>query len=113
MRAKPTQSVCEFAGVAPSAPAAGSKLGIALKTLGQIPINGLRMPPEGDTSGWYVWCGREPSDAEDFYSPLHIEHIGDYLPLVSEYLSLPPGYRFLIDGENYEDVWFDAGLLEI
>jgi len=113
MRARATQSVCEFVGVAPSTPAPGSKLGIALQTLGQIPVNGMRVPPEGDTNGWYIWCGVELSDAEDFYSALHIEHIGRYLPLVSEYLSLPPGYRFLIDGENYEDVWFDVRLLEV
>ena len=89
MRARPAQSVCEFAGVAPSAPAVGSKLGVALLTLGQTPIHGLRMPPVGDTNGWYIWCGGEPSEAEDFYSPLHVEHIAEYLPLVAEYLSLP------------------------
>lgn len=113
MRVKSTQSACEFAGVEPSVPAPGSKLGIALSTLGRIPIHGMRVPPDRETNGWYIWCGGEPSQADDFYSPLHIEHIGKYLPSVTEYLNLPPGFRFLIDGENYEDVWFDARLLEI
>jgi hypothetical protein len=72
----------------------------------------LRHPVSGDASGWYIWCG-EPSDAADFYSPLHVEHIAEYLPEVTEYLDLPPGYRFLIDGNNYEDVWFDASLLKV
>ena len=36
----------------PSAP--GTKVGIALDTLIQAPINGLRHPPEGDTNGWYI-----------------------------------------------------------
>lgn len=30
-------------------------------------INGLRYPPEGDTTGWYIWSG-EWSDAPDFFS---------------------------------------------
>lgn len=37
--------------------------------------------------------------------------IQKYLPEVKKYLDLPPGYRFLIDGNNYEDVWFEAELL--
>ena len=52
------------------------------------------------------------SEAPDFFSPLHVEHLAAHLPKVVEYLDLPPGYRFLIDGENYEDVWFDEKLLE-
>jgi len=30
-----------------------------------------------------------------------------------EYLGLPVGYRFLIDNEWYEDVWYDESLLNI
>lgn len=33
------------------------------------------------------------------------------LPEVLPYLELPPGYRFIIDGKGYEDVWFDESLL--
>ena len=34
------------------------KVGIALNVKdGNFPINGLRHPPEGDTSGWYIWAG--------------------------------------------------------
>jgi hypothetical protein len=51
------------------------------------------------------------SQNDDFFSPLHVEHIVEYLPEVKEYLDLPPGYRFLIDGYNYEDVWFEQELL--
>jgi len=75
-----------------------------------LPIHGMRTPPIGTTNGWYIWCG-DLSDADDFFAPLHVDHIGDYLPAVAEYLDLPPGYRFLIDGMGYEDVWFDANLL--
>ena len=102
--------VCDKCGVDPITPEAGSKLGVALKTLGQEPINGLRHPPEGETNGWYIWCGDSLSESDDFFQPLHIEHIDDYLPLVKKYLDLPPGYRFQIDSKNYEDIWFDSDL---
>ena len=111
MKIKREQTVCEWKGVEPVIPEAGSKLGIALETLGQIPINGMRLNEENGTNGWYIWCGEEMSKADDFFSPLHIEHISEYLPEVEEYLELPPGYRFLIDGNNYEDVWYDGELL--
>ena len=111
MKIKREQTVCEWQGVDPVKPEAGSKLGIAIETIGKVPINGLRHKEENGTNGWYIWCGEEMSQAEDFFSPLHIEHITEYLPEVVEYLDLPPGYRFLIDGNNYEDVWYDEELL--
>ena len=87
------------------------KLGIAEGVRkGQLPINGLRHSPSGDTSGWYVWAGEEPSDAPDFFIPLHVEHLDEWCPHVKKYLGLAPGWRFVIAG-NYEDVWFDRRLL--
>jgi len=112
MRIAKLQSVCEWAGVEPVVPLPGSKLGLAIRSLGSGPIHGLRHPPTGDTNGWYIWCG-ELSKADDFFSPLHVEHLAEYVPLAVEYLALPPGYRFLIDGGNFEDVWFDSALLEV
>ena len=102
--------VCEKQGVEPIKPEPGSKLGVALSTLGQEPINGLRHPPEKGTNGWYIWCGNSLSDEEDFFQSLHVEHIDEYLPLVKKYLDLPPGYRFQIDNNGYEDIWFDTEL---
>ena len=112
MRIARQQPVCEWVGALPQPPRPLSKLGLALSTLGQKPIHGLRLQPTETTNGWYVWCGGEMSDNQDFFSPLHVEHIKEHLPAAVEYLNLPPGYRFLIDGENFEDVWFDASLLE-
>jgi hypothetical protein len=111
MKNKREQTVCECKGVEPVKPETGSKLGIAIETIGKMPINGLRHKEENGTNGWYIWCGEEMSQEEDFFSPLHIEHIKEYLPEVEEYLDLPPGYRFLVDGNNYEDVWYDEELL--
>ena len=80
--------------------------------LGRSPSTACVIPQKEIRTGWYIWCG-EYWEAPDFFSPLHVEHISDYLPAVAEYLSLPPGYRFLIDGASYEDVWFDASVLEV
>lgn len=111
MKIKREQTVCEWAGVEPVIPGVGTKLGIALSTIGKQPINGLRHKVENGTNGWYIWCGSEMSKADDFFSPMHVEHISEYLPTVQEYLNLPPGYRFLIDEGNHEDVWFDQELI--
>ena len=89
-----------------------SKLGFALQTQGMLPINGLRHPPEGDANGWFIWRGEELSAAADFFSPLHTRHLVDSCPEALKFLSLPPGYRFLVAGD-YEDVWFDQSLLEV
>ena len=89
-----------------------SKVGIALATIEQRPLNGLRHPPEGETSGWYLWGGQELPTDPNFFDPLHAEHLSKRCPDLVKFLGLPPGYRFLLDG-NYIDVWFDAGLLMI
>jgi len=77
-----------------------------------VPINGFRHPPEGDTTGWYIYAGEELSDDPDFFKPLHVERLDEWCPQIRKYLGLPPGWRFLIAGE-YEDIWFDEALLEV
>lgn len=77
---------------------------------GLLPVNGLRHPPEKDTTGWYIWGGEELSDDPGFFEPLCVEHLQDRCPSVLPYLGLAPGWRFLIAG-HHEDVWFDSALL--
>lgn len=90
-----------------------SKIGIAANIReGILPINGLRHPPAGETSGWYIWAGEELSDAPDFFQPLHVEHLSDWCPQIQKYMGLPPGWRFLVAGE-YEDIWYDKELLTV
>jgi hypothetical protein len=90
----------------------GLKVGIAANVQGTSQhINGLRHPPEGDTTGWYTWAGDVLSDAEDFFLPLHIAHLEEWCPQILKYLALPAGWRFLV-ARDYEDVWFDASLLD-
>ena len=110
---KAQRQVCEQHG-APFDPAApDTKVGIALNVRdGLMPINGLRHPQREDANGWYIWAGEVLSSEDDFFKPLHIEHIPGWCPQVKKFLALPPGWRFLIAG-NYEDVWFDETLLAI
>jgi hypothetical protein len=77
---------------------------------GILPINGLRIKPEGDTTGWYIWAGEEFSTDSDFFQPVHVVHLESWNPLIQKYLGLGSGWRFLVT-ENYEDVWFDSDLL--
>lgn len=90
---------------------AGEKVGIALQTLGRLPLNALRHSVEGGTCGWYIWAGEEMSEAADFFQPLHVEHLESYVPELLPFLGLPPGWRVLLAGE-YQDVWFDRNLIE-
>ncbi len=88
------------------------KVGIASNIKeGIFPINGLRINPEGDTTGWYIWAGETLSDDEDFFQPTHVEHLDSWNPLIKKFLGLSPGWRFLITND-YEDVWFDEKLLK-
>lgn len=89
-------------------------IGVALKSFdnGQMPVNGLRHPVQNEQSvNWYIWAG-EYSDAQDFFSPVHVSHLLQICPKAISYLGLPPGWRFLFD-DHYEDVWYDESLLEI
>lgn len=104
------RQACDRVGAEPLEAPADLKLGIAKEALsGHRPINGLRHPPEADTTGWYIWAG-DFSTAPDFFVPLHVEHLEAACPEVVRYLALPPGWRFLI-ADGYEDVWYDPSLL--
>lgn len=102
--------------VAPVPPLASEKVSIALATLDQVPLNGLRHRPEAGTSGCYIWGGTTLSEAPDFFDPLHHHHMPEYCPaalpfLALPFLALPPGWRFLA-APGQVDVWFDPALLE-
>jgi hypothetical protein len=105
------RAVCNQHGAEFLPPVPGSRVGIAIETLGLQPLNGLRIDPGSGVCGWFLWAGGEPSDAEDFYKRMCIEHVADYCPAAISFLALPPGWRFLTDG-NHVDVWFDATLTE-
>jgi hypothetical protein len=77
------------------------------------PVNGLRHSITRDTTGWYIWGGELFSEDKDFFTPLHVQHLYDLCPQIIKYLGLPPGWRFLIDLNGYEDVWQDLSLLDV
>jgi hypothetical protein len=103
---------CNRFGVAPVASPPDLKVGISKNVRsGAYPIHGLRHPPQGDTTGWYLWAGEELSGEPGFFEPVHVGHLAELRPEVLAYLSLPPGWRLLI-APDYEDVWEDSSLLE-
>ncbi|HZH14373.1 MAG TPA: hypothetical protein VE057_08460 [Archangium sp.] len=88
------------------------KVGISLNVRsGLMPINGLRHPIQGNTTGWYIWAGGEPSAEPDFFQPVHVAHLAESCPLALKFLGLPPGWRFLV-ADGHEDVWEDPSLLD-
>lgn len=91
------------------------KLGVndSIKS-GVWPIHGLRHPTTNTTNGWYLWAGGEIDQADDdFFQPIHAEHLSEWAPFILPYLGLPPGYRFLLGEKNYVDIWFDEHLLDV
>ncbi len=107
------EAVCIRYGAVPMAASADRKVGIALNVRdASYPVNGMRHPPEGDTTGWYIWAGEDLSDDPNFFVPLHVEHLSEWRPEILKFLALPPGWRFLV-AEKHEDVWYDADLLNI
>lgn len=115
LEASPEQeALCKRYGV-PCVPSpAGLKVGIARNVRsGLLPINGLRHPQVGDTTGWYIWAGEGgPPTDPNFFVPLHVEHLAEWCPAVIRFLGLPPGWRFLL-AKECEDVWNDPSLLHV
>jgi hypothetical protein len=108
------ESICRKYNAAFLEPDGDKIVGVAGSLDGSvIPLNGLRHPQTGTTSGWYIWAG-EYSAKKDFFKPMHLKHLIELYPDVAPYLGLPPGWRFLVDtGQAYEDVWQDDDLLKI
>jgi len=93
----------------------GKLIGVALESFNssEILVNGLRHPDENkNVINWYIWNG-EYSLADDFFQSIHIHHLLKMCPKAINYLGLSQGWRFLFDGNGYEDVWFDESLLLI
>lgn len=109
--------VCNRYGTTYLASPFGKLIGVAIETFkggNSMPVNGLRHPVESDrSSNWYIWAGENYSEANDFFKPMHISHLVELCPQALHYLGLPPGWRFLFDDKQYEDVWYDKQLLSI
>ena len=78
---------------------------VAKQTLHKDPIVGIRKKPEGEENiSWYIYAG-ELEEGTDFFETMTIKELQDILPDVLPYLALDVGYRFMIDEDDYEDVW--------
>jgi len=110
--ATPSGSI-EIPDIDPRRPPPDEMLGLAMDTVRLAPLNGLRYPPESGSSGWYIWGGDSFSQAADFFTPIQVRHLNDYVPNILPFLDLPPGFRFLIDDSGHKKVWFDGSLLGV
>ena len=104
------KNICASVGVEADPPALHLRLGVSRSARTDLPVHGLRLEPQTNTCGWYIWAG-EMSEDEHFFEPHHVYHIEDVCPVAVPFLGLPPGWRFLTDGD-YVDVWFDPAILE-
>lgn len=78
---------------------------IAKHTLDKEPIVGLRKNPETDENiCWFIYGG-ELEEGEDFFETVTVKELEEILPEAIPYLSLETGFRFMIDRDDYEDVW--------
>ena len=59
-------NICSRLGVLPDRPDSKSILGLAIGSLGNDVIHGLRHPSIENTNGWYIWSG-EFKDNADFF----------------------------------------------
>jgi hypothetical protein len=107
------RALCIRLGAKFAPASASSTLGISLNVRTDLlPLNGLRHPPANGSNGWFIWAGDVLEPREDFFVPLHLQHVGDWRREALKFLALPPGWRFLV-ADAHEDVWFDATLLEV
>ena len=102
----------EIPDVEPRPPLLDEMIGLALDTLRTMPLNGMRYLHAQGGSGWYVWGGDKPSEAADFFSPIQVRYVTDYVRDLVPYLALPPGFRFQTDLRAQQKVWFDGSLLD-
>lgn len=77
---------------------------IAKQTLTKEPIVGLRKKPDTDMVSWFIYGG-ELEEGEDFFETVTVKELEEIFPDALVYLALEEGFRFMIDADEYEDVW--------
>ncbi|MEB4675230.1 hypothetical protein MXL54_10660 [Enterobacteriaceae bacterium G50] len=83
-------------------------VGVAIDSLKNQPIYGVRVARDGDSCGWYLWGG-EYSASDDFFQPVHFSHLYEIIPkYIMKYLALAPGFKFIADDNGYEDIWYEG-----
>ena len=78
---------------------------------GGWPLNGLRHPPAGGTTGWYLWAGEDPLPRPPTSScPCTWPTRQNGAPRRRRTWRPRPGWRF-VPAPGHEDVRYDAALL--
>ncbi|ENV16414.1 hypothetical protein F964_03349 [Acinetobacter guillouiae NIPH 991] len=77
---------------------------IAKQTLSKEPIVGLRKQPDAENVSWFIYGG-ELEEGEDFFDVISVKELEEVFPDAIPYLALEQGFRFMIDADEYEDVW--------
>ncbi|ANF81759.1 hypothetical protein A3K93_05870 [Acinetobacter sp. NCu2D-2] len=97
--------LCEEVGSAYIEVSGDDVVAVAVNTLEQDPIVGIRKQPEGEQNvSWFIYGGEQVSNEEAFET-MTVRELQDIIPDVLPYLALEQGFRFMIDGDDYEDVW--------
>jgi hypothetical protein len=113
MRVSTLMGAIDIADVEPRRPQPTDGMALAMDTLRDLPLNGMRyLQPEG-SSGWYIWGGETMQQTADFFTAIQVRDIDDYLPNIKPFLDLPPGFRFRIDKGRKQKAWFDGSLLDV
>ena len=111
MIGNPSQAMlCAMHGSPFDPPDEDDRVGVAIASLDQSPLNALRHLPASGTCGWYIWGGTLLADP-DFFSPLHVHHLVEHAPDLVPYLALAPGWRVLL-APGQTEVWRDESLLD-
>jgi hypothetical protein len=96
--------LCEEFGSAYKVVSGDDVVAVAVQTLDKDPLVGIRKLPDTEGVSWYIYGG-ELAEGFDTFETMTVRELQDILPDVLPYLALDIGYRFMIDGDDYEDVW--------
>ena len=88
-------------------------LGLAMETLRTMPLNGMRYLSNDGASGWYIWGGEKIQQAANFFTPIQVRSLSDYVANLEPFLDLPAGFRFQTNNRGHQKVWFDGSLLDV
>lgn len=71
-------------------------------------LEGMRYPPSGSASGWWIFTPEYDGQLDDFSSMqlTHTFHVLRYRRDIGRYLGLPPGFAF--DTDSQDHIWFES-----
>lgn len=96
--------LCEEVGSAYVEVKGDDVIAVAVHTLNKDPIVGIRKLAEGEEQvSWYIYGGE--LEGADSFETMTVRKFQELAPEVLPYLALDVGYRFMIDADDYEDVW--------